>query len=77
MWFNLVRRWAILAIAVPLAAAGAKRLSHAIESRRGPSRASRLLRKGADALDRVRGRSRRSRGLFSRRRRRSRVRRAR
>ena len=43
-------RWALVAVAVPLAAAGARRLSHAVESRRGSSRATRLLRQGADTL---------------------------
>ncbi|PZF84076.1 hypothetical protein [Micromonospora deserti] len=45
-----IARWAAMAIAVPLAAAGARRLSHALEARRGPSRVSRLLNKGADLL---------------------------
>ncbi|BCJ60813.1 MULTISPECIES: hypothetical protein [Micromonospora] len=45
-----VAQWAVMAVAVPVAAAGARRLSHSLESRRGPSRASRLLTQGADML---------------------------
>jgi hypothetical protein len=48
---NLIRRIAIMAIAVPLAAAGARKLSDVLEARRGPSRATRLLRQGADTLN--------------------------
>ena len=50
MLFNLIRRYAIMAVAIPLAAAGARKLSAAVESRRGPSRGTRLLRQGADTL---------------------------
>ncbi|MFI5893943.1 hypothetical protein ACIA5D_27970 [Actinoplanes sp. NPDC051513] len=50
MILNLIRRFVIMAIALPLAAAGARKLSDAMESRRGPSRATRLLRQGADTL---------------------------
>ncbi|SCL38534.1 hypothetical protein GA0070624_6248 [Micromonospora rhizosphaerae] len=45
-----IAQWAVMAIAVPLAAAGARRLSHTLEARRGPSGVSRLLSKGADML---------------------------
>jgi hypothetical protein len=48
--FNLVRRFVVMAVAVPLAAAGARKLSDVVEARRGPSRGTRLLRKGADTL---------------------------
>lgn len=47
---NLIRRFVIMAIAVPLAAAGARKLGDALESRRGKNRASNLLRQGADTL---------------------------
>jgi hypothetical protein len=47
---NLIRRFVIMAVAVPLAAAGARKLSEVMEARRGPSRASRLLSQGADTL---------------------------
>jgi hypothetical protein len=51
---SLIRRFVIMAIAVPLAAAGARKLSDRMEARRGPSRGTRLLRQGADALQGLR-----------------------
>ena len=45
-----IAQWAMMAVAVPLAAAGARRLSHRLEARRGPTGVSRLLTKGADML---------------------------
>jgi hypothetical protein len=50
MLFNLIRRYALMAVALPLAAAGARKLSQTLEARRGPSRGTRLLRRGADTL---------------------------
>jgi hypothetical protein len=50
VFLNLIRRYLIVAIAVPLAAAGARKLSDTLEHRNGPSRGSRLLRQGADTL---------------------------
>jgi len=50
MILNLFRRFVIMAIALPLAAAGARKLSDVVEARRGPSRTTRLLRQGADTL---------------------------
>ncbi len=50
MLFNLVRRYVIMAVAIPLAAAGARKVSDAVEARRGPSRGTRLLRQGADTI---------------------------
>lgn len=47
---NLIRRFVIMAVAVPLAAAGARKLSETLEARRGASRTTRLLRRGSDAL---------------------------
>jgi hypothetical protein len=47
---NLIRRFVVMAVAVPLAAAGARKLSDVVEARRGSSRATRLLRQGADML---------------------------
>ena len=47
-----MKRTAILAVVVPLAAAGARRVSQAVEARRGPSRGTRLLRRVADVLGR-------------------------
>lgn len=45
-----IAQWAVMAVAVPLAAAGARRLSHTLEARRGPTGVTRLLTKGADML---------------------------
>ncbi|MEV4657949.1 hypothetical protein [Micromonospora sp. NPDC049301] len=45
-----IAQWAVMAVAVPLAAAGARRLSHSLEARRGPSGVTRLLTKGADMI---------------------------
>ncbi|WP_249997680.1 hypothetical protein [Actinoplanes sp. M2I2] len=61
MLFNLVRRYAIMAIAVPLAAAGARKLSETLEAKRGPSRSTRLLRQGADFVTGLRGQKKKRR----------------
>ncbi|EEP71189.1 hypothetical protein E1258_29515 [Micromonospora sp. KC207] len=45
-----IAQWAVMAAAVPLAAAGARRLSHTLEARRGPTGVTRLLTRGADLL---------------------------
>ncbi|SIN13939.1 hypothetical protein [Micromonospora cremea] len=45
-----IAQWAVMAVAVPLAAAGARRLSHTLEARRGPSGVTRLLTRGADMI---------------------------
>ncbi|MGC4808546.1 hypothetical protein [Micromonospora sp. DT233] len=45
-----IAQWAVMAVAVPLAAAGARRLSHKLEARRGPTGVSRLLAQGADLI---------------------------
>jgi len=50
MFVNLLRRFVIMAVLVPLAAAGARKLSDVVEARRGPSRGTRPLRQGADTL---------------------------
>jgi hypothetical protein len=50
MLFNLIRRYVLMAVAIPLAAAGARKLSDVVEAKRGPSRGTRLLRSGADTL---------------------------
>lgn len=54
---RFVKRWAIMAVALPLAAAGARRLGQSMEARKGPSRTSGLLRKGADVLQQATGRA--------------------
>ena len=50
MLFHLIRRYAIMAIAIPLAAAGARKLSDVVDARRGPSRGTKLLRQAADTV---------------------------
>ena len=62
---NLIRRFVIMAVAVPLAAAGARKLSDVVEARRGPSRGTTWLRQGADMLQGRFGRQPK-RGRFSR-----------
>ena len=52
----LFRRFVVMAVAVPLAAAGARKLSDVVDARRGPSRGTRLLRQGADFLQGTFGR---------------------
>jgi hypothetical protein len=59
--FNLLRRYAVAAVAVPLAAAGARKLSEVVEARRGPSRGTTLLRQGADFVQGRFGRQKRRR----------------
>ncbi|MFI0796467.1 hypothetical protein ACH4OY_27840 [Micromonospora rubida] len=54
-----IGQWAVMAVAVPLAAAGARRLSHTLEARRGPTGVSRVLSKGADLLRPQRAKRRR------------------
>lgn len=61
MFYNLVRRFVVMAVVVPLAAAGARKLSDAVESRRGPSRGTRALRQGADTVQSMFGRQKRKR----------------
>lgn len=61
MFLNLIRRFVVMAVAVPLAAAGARKLSDAVEARRGPSRGTRLIRRGADVLQGHFGRRKKSR----------------
>lgn len=62
MLVRLLKRTVLMAVAVPLAAAGARKLSDMVEARRGPSRGTRLLRRGADTLRRY-GRQHRGRRL--------------
>ncbi|MFI5494158.1 hypothetical protein [Actinoplanes sp. NPDC051859] len=50
MLFALIRRYVLMAVAVPLAAAGARKLSDVLEARHGPTRGTRLLRRGADTV---------------------------
>ncbi len=64
MIFNLLRRYAVMAVAVPLAAAGARKLTDVVEAKRGPSRGTRLLRQGADTLQGRFGRQKKRRRFF-------------
>jgi hypothetical protein len=57
MMGRVAKRWAVLAVALPLVAAGARRLSQSMEARKGPSRTSRLLRTGADVIHQITGRA--------------------
>ncbi|MET8043122.1 hypothetical protein ABZU25_19945 [Micromonospora sp. NPDC005215] len=54
-----IAQWAVMAVAVPVAAAGARRLSHTLEARRGPSGMTRLLTRGADLMRPQKARRRR------------------
>ncbi|MEU7903440.1 hypothetical protein [Actinoplanes sp. NPDC049118] len=56
MIFYWIRRFVLMAVALPVAVAGARKLSDVVEARRGPSRGTRLLRRGADAVQRRFGR---------------------
>jgi hypothetical protein len=51
---SLIRRFVIAAVAVPLAAAGARKLSDSLEKRHGATRTTRVLREGADLLQGLR-----------------------
>ncbi|HEY0002064.1 MAG TPA: hypothetical protein VGB74_16555 [Actinoplanes sp.] len=66
MIFSLIRRFVVMTVAVPLAAAGARKLSDAVEARRGPSRGTRALRQGADFLQGTLGRKKKRRFGFAR-----------
>jgi hypothetical protein len=61
MFVNLFRRFLVMAVAVPLVAAGARKLSDVVEARRGSSRGTRLLRQGADVLQGTFGRRKKRR----------------
>jgi hypothetical protein len=61
---NLIRRFLFAAIVVPLAAAGVRKVSDVVEARRGPSRATRLMRKGADTVQGTFGRQKKRRRFF-------------
>lgn len=61
MIFTLIRRSVVMAAAIPLAAAGARKLSDMMEARRGPNRGTRILRHGADTLQGRFGRQKRRR----------------
>ena len=50
MIFTLIWRYVVMAVAIPLVAAGARKLSGMMETRRGPNHGTRILRHGADTL---------------------------
>lgn len=52
-------RWALATVVVPLAIAGVKKVSDTIETRRGSTRTTRVLRRGAAVAQRLTGRKRR------------------
>ncbi|MFY1632742.1 hypothetical protein ACN27F_05530 [Solwaraspora sp. WMMB335] len=55
---KMIKRYAVAAVAVPLAAAGVRKLGSLVESRRGPSsRTSKLLRRAGDMLHQNRRRT--------------------
>jgi hypothetical protein len=56
---KMIARWVVAAVAVPLAIAGARKVSDRIEARRGSTRSTRLLRRGAGVAQRFTGRKRR------------------
>jgi hypothetical protein len=57
-------RWALAVIAVPLVVAGVRRISDALEARRGSTRTTRFLRRSADTAQNLFGRSKRRRRRF-------------
>jgi hypothetical protein len=61
MFWKTIGRWLLVAIAVPLAAVGLRKLGHSIETKRGRSRGTRMLSRSAEGLDWMSGRSSRRR----------------
>lgn len=61
MIWKFLARWAVAVVAVPLAVAGVRRLSDAMETRRGSSRTTRFLRRSADTAQSMFGRPKRRR----------------
>lgn len=56
---NMIRRFVIAAVVIPLAVAGVRKVTDKVEQRRGANRGTRLLRKGADTAESVFGRKKR------------------
>ena len=56
---KMIARWVAVAVAVPLAIAGARKVSDRIEARRGSTRTTRLLRRGVNVAQRLTGHKRR------------------
>ena len=61
MIWKTVGRWALIAIALPLAAKALRKISRSMEGRSGSSRFSRALGHTASGLDTVTGRPTRAR----------------
>lgn len=62
MVWKTIGRWVLLAVAVPLAAVGLRKVSDSIERKRGGrTRVSRLLHSSASGMDWISGRSGRRR----------------
>ena len=61
---TLIRRFVVAAVVVPLAAAGVRKASDAYDRRRGPNRATRYLRQGANTAEQMFGRKKRKRRFF-------------
>jgi len=59
--YNLIRRFVIAAVVIPLAVAGVRKASDVIDQRRGANRGTRYLRKGADTVESMFGRKKRRR----------------
>jgi hypothetical protein len=59
-FINMIRRFVIAAVVVPLVIAGVRKASDMVDARRGPNRATRLVRRGANTAE----------SLFSRKKRR-------
>jgi hypothetical protein len=64
MFWNFVRRFVVMAVVVPVAAAGARKVSDVVEARRGPSRGTRWLRQGADTVQSTLGRKKKQKRRF-------------
>jgi len=60
LWKMMVR-WAIAAVALPVAAAGVRKVGQAVEARRGSSRVTRALSRSADTMQTLAGRRSRRR----------------
>jgi hypothetical protein len=58
---NMIRRFVIAAVVIPLAIAGVRKLSDVVDERRGANRGTRILRKGADTAETIFGRKKKRR----------------
>ena len=62
--YSILRRFVVAAVVIPLAAASVRKVSDVLDQRRGPNRATRLLRRGADTAESLFGRKKRRRRFF-------------